>query len=66
MEVDDLVDTDEILKLHSGMKDLKQLKKAFDDIVHKGLDKPIDIPLSYIFLESLYYKKPFLFTTKKL
>ena len=27
MEVDDLVDTDEILKLHSGMKDLKQLKK---------------------------------------
>ena len=65
MEVDDLVDTDEILLLHSGIKNLEKLKKAFDNIVHRGLDKPIDIPLSHIFLCSYYYKKPFLFTTKK-
>ena len=65
MEVDELLDTDEIIQLHSGMKNLKQLKKVFDNIVHRGLDKLIDIPLSYIFLRSYYYNKPLLFTTKK-
>ena len=65
MKVDDLVDTDEIIQLHSDMKNLKQLKKAFDNIVRRGLDQSIDIPLSYIFLRSLYYKKPVLFITKK-
>lgn len=44
---------------------LKQLKEMFETIIHAGLNNAISIPLSYIFLRSLYYDTDTLFIKKK-
>ena len=66
MGVNELIDIDNIHLLNSDQKSLKVIKKAFDDIVNNSLDKPVEIPLSYIFLRSLYYNnKSLLYISKK-
>ena len=66
MGVNELIDIDDIHMLNSDQKNLKIIKKAFDYIVNNSLDKPVVIPLSYIFLRSLYYNnKSLLYISKK-
>ena len=56
MGVNELIDIDDKHLLNSDQKSLKVIKNAFDGIVNNSLDKPDEIPLSYIFLRSLYYE----------
>ena len=56
MNVESLVDMEDvILFVVDDKEDL--LKKTFDHIVNLELDKPVSIPLSYIFLRSLFYQR---------
>ena len=66
MGVNKLIDIDNIHMLNSDQKNLKVIKKAFDDIVNNSLDKPVEIPLSYIFLRSLYYNNEMYISKKDL
>ena len=64
MNVESLVDMQDVIPfVVDGKEDL--LKKTFDDIVNMELDKPISLPLSYIFLRSLFYQREGLLYIKR-
>ena len=54
MNVESLVDMQDVIPFVVKDKDL--FKENFDEIVNMELDKPISLPLSYIFLRSLFYQ----------
>ena len=64
MNIESLVDMQDVIPfLSEDKKGL--LKKKFDEIINTELDKPISLPLSYIFLRSLFYQKEGLLYIKK-
>ena len=64
MNVESLVDMQDVIPFVVEDKE-KLLKKAFDEIVNTELNKPISLPLSYIFLRSLFYKREGLLYIKR-
>ena len=64
MNVKSLVDMQDVIPfVVEDKEDL--LKETFDHIVNMELDKPISLPLSYIFLRSLFYQIEGLLFIKK-
>ena len=55
MKVKNLVDTEDVIEFSSDNENSMVFKKLLDDIVHSQFQKPIDIPLSFIFLRSFFY-----------
>ena len=55
MNVESLVDMQDVIPFVVEDKEVL-LKKKFDEIVNTELDKPISLPLLYIFLCSLFYQ----------
>ena len=55
MKVKDLIDTDGVLDFHPNNDNSSFLKVLFDDIVQSQFQKPIDMPLSFVFLRSFFY-----------
>ena len=64
MNVESLVDMQDVIPFVVEDKE-GLLKETFDDIVNMELDKPISLPLSYIFLRSLFYQIEGLLFIKK-
>ena len=64
MHLKNLIDLNNILMLCTE-SDEECLKKEFDDIVHRELNKSFEIPLPYIFLRSYFYESGVLYVTKK-
>ena len=64
MHLKNLIDLNNILMLCTE-SDEECLKKAFDNIVHRELNKSLEIPLPYIFLRSYFYESGVLYVTKK-
>ena len=63
MNVESLVDMEDVIPF--VLEDQEGLlKKTFDDIVNMELDKPVSLPLSYIFLRSLFYRTKELYVKK--
>ena len=55
MKVKDLIDTDGVLDFHPNNDNSSFLKVLLDDIVQDQFEKPIDMPLSFVFLRSFFY-----------
>ena len=64
MNVESLVDMQDVISF--VLEDQEGLlKKTFDHIVNMELDNPVSLPLSYIFLRSLFYRIEDLLYVKK-
>ena len=64
MNIENLVDMQDVIPFLSEDQE-GLLKKTFDDIVNMELDKPVSLPLSYVFLRSLFYRIKDLLYVKK-
>ena len=64
MHLKNLIDLNNILMLCTESEE-ECLKKAFDDIVHRELNRSFEIPLPYIFLRSYFFDSGNLYVTKE-
>ena len=61
LELQDLIDTETIAFHHLNIEPLYQL---FEKIIRAGLDNTEDVPISFIFLRSMFYDKDQLYIQK--
>ena len=63
LKVQDLIDTDNIETFDNA--DIEPLYDLFTKKIRAGLDTPINVPLSFIFLRSLFFEKDQLYIKKE-
>ena len=57
MQVDDVIDIDNVIPFNPEDKNIDNLNKLFDDIVHDQFERSIEMPLSFVFLRSFLCRK---------
>ena len=62
LKLQDLIDTENIQTFDN--EDIEPLYDLFTKTIRAGLDTPIDVPLSFIFLRSLFFEKDQLYIKK--
>ena len=62
LKLQDLIDTKNIQTFDN--EDIEPLYNLFTKIIRAGLDTPIDVPLTFIFLRSLFFEKDQLYIKK--
>ena len=63
LKLQDLIDTDNIETFDNA--DIEPLYDLFTKTIRAGLDTPINVPLSFIFLRSLFFEKDQLYIKKE-
>ena len=62
LQVQDLIDTEDIKAFHH--QNIEPLYQLFEKIIRTGLDNTEDVPISFVFLRSMFYDKDQLYIQK--